>query len=46
MATEKSTYKTVDEYIALFPEDIQTKLQKMRAIIKQNVPNDTKEIIS
>ena len=38
MDTIKSTYTTIDEYIATFPKDIQTILQKIRAIIHKAAP--------
>jgi uncharacterized protein YdhG (YjbR/CyaY superfamily) len=34
----KNTYTTIDEYIATFPKDIQTILQKIRAIIHKAAP--------
>ena len=38
-------FKTIDEYIAAFPENIQDILQKLRQVIKQAAP-DTQEVIS
>jgi len=37
--------KTVDEYIACFPDDIQERLQKVRATIRKAVPGDVEEAI-
>lgn len=31
-------FETVDEYIAMFPDDIQQVLKKVRAIVKENAP--------
>ncbi len=45
MDTQKSGYRTIDEYIALFPEDIQALLQTMRATIRAAAP-DAEERIS
>ena len=38
-------YKTIDDYIASFPKDLQTILEQMRAIIKKAAPK-AKEVIS
>ena len=38
MATNKITPKTIDEYIAVFPKDVQEILQKIRATIKKAAP--------
>lgn len=40
----KSTYKNIDEYIALFPIEIQTKLIKLRETIKKIAPSATEKI--
>jgi len=45
MATKKTTANTVDEYIALFPKDVQEILEKVRTTIR-NVAPDAKEIIN
>ncbi len=37
-------YKTVDEYIANFPSDVQEKLQKIRAAIREVLPEATEKI--
>lgn len=42
---KKGTPKSVEEYIANYPEDIQVKLKKIRTIILENVP-DVEELIS
>lgn len=39
MEKSKISYNTVDEYIAQFPTDVQEKLQMLRKIIKDVVPN-------
>ncbi|MDD4972648.1 MAG: DUF1801 domain-containing protein [Paludibacter sp.] len=41
----KTQYRTVDEYIKSFPEDVQTILQKMRQTIREAAP-DAEEAIS
>lgn len=41
----KTDYKSIDEYIATFPEDIQEKLEAIRRIIHEAVPG-AKEVIS
>lgn len=41
----KKGFKTVDEYIAAFPENIQIILQEMRRVIKETAP-EAKEVIS
>lgn len=42
---KKVTYKTIDEYIAIFPEKTQTILEELRSIIRKTVPDAT-EVIS
>ena len=44
METNKSAYGSIDEYIALFPADIQKKLQELRATIKSCAPGATEKI--
>lgn len=39
-----TTYTTIDEYIAAFPADIQTILQKIRATIRKAAPDATEAI--
>jgi uncharacterized protein YdhG (YjbR/CyaY superfamily) len=41
----KTDYKTVDEYVATFPEDMQSILQTVRRTIREAVP-DAEEVIS
>lgn len=38
MATEKTTFKTADEYIASFPKEVQQVLQTVRQAIQRAVP--------
>jgi uncharacterized protein YdhG (YjbR/CyaY superfamily) len=38
METSQSTPKTIDEYIAGFPPDVQTLLQQIRATIREEAP--------
>ncbi|HEX5808697.1 MAG TPA: DUF1801 domain-containing protein [Anaerolineales bacterium] len=38
MITSPDTPKTIDEYIAIFPADVQVLLQKVRATIKKAAP--------
>lgn len=45
MKTDQATPKTIDEYIAGFPADIQEILQKIRATIRKAAP-DAEEVIS
>lgn len=42
---EKTSYKTVDEYIDTFPKDVQKNLNKIRQTIKKVVP-EAEEVIS
>ncbi|MDF2484594.1 MAG: hypothetical protein K0R46_762 [Herbinix sp.] len=39
-----SDYKTIDEYIATFPQEVQLILGNIRAIIKELVPEATEKI--
>ena len=39
MKTDQTAPKTIDEYIAAFPKDVQELLQKMRMTIRKAVPN-------
>jgi len=41
----KKQFKTIDEYIRTFPEDVQTILEKMRVTIREAAP-EAKEAIS
>jgi uncharacterized protein YdhG (YjbR/CyaY superfamily) len=45
MIAGKKHFKTIDEYIRLFPEDVQTTLKKMRTTIRQAAP-EAQEAIS
>jgi uncharacterized protein YdhG (YjbR/CyaY superfamily) len=45
MESKTGSYASLDEYIALFPKDIQKKLEELRATIKAVAP-DAKEKIS
>jgi uncharacterized protein YdhG (YjbR/CyaY superfamily) len=45
MNTNQPTSKTIDEYIATFPQDIQEKLEQIRATIRAAAP-DAEETIS
>jgi len=45
MESKTGSYASLDEYIALFPKDIQKKLEELRATIKAAAP-DAKEKIS
>lgn len=44
METNQATVKSVDEYIANFPADIQDILQKLRKVIKEAAPGATEKI--
>lgn len=41
---QKQNFENIDEYIALFPPDIQQILQKLRKIIKEAAPQATEAI--
>lgn len=45
MEANKTTYRTIDQYIADFPPDLQDILTKIRKVIKEAAP-DAKEKIS
>jgi uncharacterized protein YdhG (YjbR/CyaY superfamily) len=45
MAAEKIKFETVEQYIAAFPENIQSRLTKIRKVIKAAEP-EAEEIIS
>lgn len=45
MAAEKTKFSTVEEYLAAFPENIQSRLQQIRQVIKANAP-EAEELIS
>jgi uncharacterized protein YdhG (YjbR/CyaY superfamily) len=44
METNQAIVKSVDEYIANFPADIQDILQKLRKVIKEAAPGATEKI--
>ena len=44
MDTNKKSYKTIDEYIKMFPKDIQVILEKIRQTIHQAAPDATEAI--
>ena len=44
METKQAAPTTIDEYIAQFPEEIQQKLQEMRAVIHAAAPEATEKI--
>lgn len=41
---KNSTFNSIDEYIAQFPEDIQAILQQIRSVIKEAAPEATEKI--
>jgi uncharacterized protein YdhG (YjbR/CyaY superfamily) len=44
MESSRKTLSSIDEYIAQFPEDIQKKLQELRATIHAAAPNAVEKI--
>jgi uncharacterized protein YdhG (YjbR/CyaY superfamily) len=44
MATSKNQFKTMDEYIKTFPEDVQDILEKMRQTIRMAAPEAVEAI--
>lgn len=44
MENKKAEYKSIDEYINSFPEDIQKKLVEMREAIKEQAPQAQEKI--
>jgi uncharacterized protein YdhG (YjbR/CyaY superfamily) len=44
MESKKVGYISIDEYIATFPEEIQEKLEKLRATIKASAPGAEEKI--
>jgi uncharacterized protein YdhG (YjbR/CyaY superfamily) len=46
MAEDKSTPKSVDDYLARIPEPARNRFSKMRAVIRSAVPPEAGEIIS
>jgi uncharacterized protein YdhG (YjbR/CyaY superfamily) len=45
MDRNKNNYQSIDEYILLFPPDVQDKLRRLRNVIREAAP-DAKETIS
>ena len=45
MKLPKKTYTTIDEYIASFPQEVQTILEELRQVIRGSAP-DAEELIS
>lgn len=45
MATSKKVFKTVDEYIAAFPKNIQSILEELRQAIRESAP-EAEEAVS
>lgn len=41
---EKTTYQTIDEYIAQFPDNVQQTLQTLRKVIQEAAPVATEKI--
>lgn len=44
MGTDKVEFHSIDEYIATFPEDVQKKLNDIRAVIKSAAPEAQEKI--
>ncbi|MDF2541552.1 MAG: hypothetical protein K0S47_1270 [Herbinix sp.] len=44
MEEKKVTYQTIDEYIALFPTEIQEIMENLRRVIKEAAPEATEKI--
>ncbi|KQO14743.1 iron chaperone [Paenibacillus sp. Leaf72] len=44
MDSNQTTFETIDEYIAGFPQEIQELLQAMRKVIKEAAPEATEKI--
>jgi uncharacterized protein YdhG (YjbR/CyaY superfamily) len=38
MATSKGQFKTIDEYIAIFPKNVRDVLEKLRRVIRESAP--------
>lgn len=38
MSRKKETFKTIDEYIATFPQEVQVILEQLRKIIRESAP--------
>lgn len=44
MDANKPAYETIDEYIAMFPHEVQEVLQQLRSVIKEAAPEATEKI--
>ena len=44
MKTPRTDFKTIDEYIAEFPEDVRRKLSEVRSTVKKAAPDATEKI--
>lgn len=44
MEDNKKSYNTIDEYIALFPPEVQEKLQALRKVIREAAPEAAEKI--
>lgn len=44
MEENKPGYSTIDEYIALYPPEVQEKLQAIRKVIRESAPDATEKI--
>lgn len=44
MLTHKKQFKTIDEYIKTFPEDVQSVLEKMRQTVRKAAPEAVEAI--
>ena len=44
MKTPRTDFKTIDEYIAGFPEDVRRKLSEVRSTVKKAAPDATEKI--
>lgn len=44
MKEKQSKYKTIDEYILQYPEEVQTIFEELREVIKQAAPDATEKI--
>ncbi len=44
MDSQNNTYTTIDEYIAMFPPEIQARLNEMRAVIRAAAPQASEKI--
>lgn len=44
MKKSKKEFKTIDEYIATFPKNIQVILEEFRRAVREATPNSTEKI--